>query len=137
MPAARWIRGRVDLLNRTLREVCGTTGAILVDVARHPVASDPRLWSEDRLHANALGHQRIAAALAEALSLDGADSTWRDPLPPAVPMSGLQHLAAEARWARRHLFPWIWRHLHGRSSGDGRAPKRPDLQTIAQPHAPQ
>jgi len=83
MPAARWITPRVELLNRTLREVSARTGAILVDVARHPVASDPRLWCDDRLHANALGHARIAAALADALGLPGTDASWSHPLPPS------------------------------------------------------
>ncbi len=130
MPAARWIRPRVELLNQTLREVSARTGAILVDVARHPVASDPRLWCDDRLHANAPGHARIAAALAEALGLPGTDSSWSEPLPPAPPASSIQHLASKVRWARRHFFPWVWRHLHGRSSGDGRRPKRPQLQRL-------
>ena len=130
MPAARWIAPRVERLNRMLREVAARTGAILVDVARHPVASDPRLWSDDRLHANSLGHARIAAALAEALGLPGTDSSWCEPLPPSPPSLFPARLAAELRWTRRHLVPWIWRHLHGRSSGDGRTAKRPDLQRL-------
>jgi len=127
MPAARWIAPRVELLNQTLREVAARTGAILVDVARHPVASDPRLWSDDRLHANALGHARIAAALAEALGLAGTDSSWCDPLPALPPTRLTARLRAEIRWTRGHLFPWIWRHLRGRSSGDRRTAKRPEL----------
>lgn len=31
-------------------------------------------------------------------------------------------------WARAHLLPWVRRHLRGRSSGDGLAPKRPGLE---------
>lgn len=130
MPAARWIAPRVELLNRILREVSAESGALLVDLASHPVATDPRLWSDDRLHANSLGHQRIAAALAQALGLPGTDSSWSLPLPPTAPASSLQHLTSEFRWARRHFMPWVWRHLHGRSSGDGRRPKRPELQRL-------
>jgi lysophospholipase L1-like esterase len=130
MPAARWIRPRVELLNRTLREVSARTGAIIVDVAGHSVASDPRLWCDDRLHANAVGHARIAAALAEALGLPGTDASWSHPLPSSPPSPFTARLAAEVRWARRHLLPWIWRHLHGKSSGDGRQPKRPELQRL-------
>ncbi|PLW65892.1 GDSL family lipase, partial [Streptomyces sp. DJ] len=33
----------------------------------------------------------------------------------------------DLRWARVHLLPWVGRRLTGRSSGDGRPPKRPDL----------
>ncbi|MEU1026437.1 SGNH/GDSL hydrolase family protein, partial [Streptomyces sp. NPDC005904] len=30
-------------------------------------------------------------------------------------------------FAKQHLVPWIGRRLTGRSSGDGRPPKRPEL----------
>src|SRR5690606_18008319 len=53
MPLARLVRARVFALNVALREISAKSGAILVDIARHPVASDFRLWSDDRLHANA------------------------------------------------------------------------------------
>jgi lysophospholipase L1-like esterase len=130
MPAARWIAPRVKQLNRILREVSAESGAVLVDLAAHPVATDPRLWSDDRLHANSLGHERIAAALAQALDLPGTDGSWSDPLPhlPRAPFPS--RLASELRWARRHFMPWVWRHLQGRSSGDGRRPKSPDLQRL-------
>ena len=130
MPIARWIVPRVVALNESLRRASAASGAILVDVARHPVASDPRLWSEDRLHANALGHGRIAEALAHALGLPGAGSSWSAPLPPmpAPTVGGI--LKAEWSWIRRYLGPWMWRHLRGRSSGDGLGPKRPALRPM-------
>src|SRR6185295_8125449 len=81
MPLARLIAPRVLALNDVLRSASARTGAILVDIAMHPVASDPRLWSEDRLHANARGHARIAAALAHALALPDTDESWMAPLP--------------------------------------------------------
>lgn len=133
MPTARWIAPRVERLNRILREVSAESGAVLVDLATHPVATDPRLWSDDRLHANSLGHQRIAAALAEALGLPGTDSSWSQALPVLPPAGLAARLAAELRWTRRHFMPWVWRHLHGRSSGDGRVPKQPDLELIRPP----
>lgn len=130
MPLARWIAPRVHALNDALRAAANASGAILVDFAIYPMASDPRLWSLDRLHANAAGHARIAAALADALALPGATGDWRAPLP-EVPSPTLgQRLAAEWTWGRDHLFPWIWRHLRGRSSGDGREPKRPRLLPV-------
>lgn len=130
MPMAKWIAPRVELLNATLRKVCTATGGILVDVARHSVASDPRLWSEDRLHGNAEGHARIAAALGEALGIPDSDSTWSEPLPKCTPPSLAQRIGAELRWGRRHLLPWLWRHARGRSSGDGLKPKRPRLLEV-------
>ena len=98
----------------------------------HPVASDPRLWSADRLHANAAGHARIAAALAHALALPGADPDWARALPPLPRPGAAARLAAEAARVRRFLLPWLWRHLRGRSSGDGRGPKRPRLAPVAE-----
>lgn len=133
MPAARRIAPRVAALGQAIREISERSGAIVVDFAAHPVASDPRLWSEDRLHANAHGHQRIAAALAHALGLPGADPSWADPLPSRPSLSALQKAGAELRWSKNYLVPWLWRHLWGRSSGDGIAPKRPKLAPFSRP----
>ena len=130
LPLARPIAPRIHALNAALRSVSASTGAILVDVAAYPVASDPRLWSEDRLHANATGHARIAAALAHALDIPGADDEWKQPLPPAAFRTRREKVAAELRWGRDFFLPWVWRHLRGRSSGDGREPKRPGLEPV-------
>lgn len=127
LPIARSIAGRVHALNDALRHASAASGAILVDLASHSVGSDPRLWGEDRLHANSLGHERIAAALARALDLPGTDDTWSEPLPTPWSLSFSERVVLELRWQRRYFLPWIWRHLRGRSSGDGRGPKRPTL----------
>jgi lysophospholipase L1-like esterase len=130
MPLGRLVAPRVRTLNETLRAVAAESGALLVDFAVHPVASDPRLWNADRLHANAAGHARIAAALACALELPGADRSWSAPLPVREGPSPLQRLAAEAAWIKEFFLPWAWRHLRGRSSGDGVRPKRPQLLPV-------
>jgi lysophospholipase L1-like esterase len=130
LPLARSVTPRLHALNDELRAVAGRTGAILVDFAAHEVTHDPRLWSDDRLHANADGHARIAHALAHALGVPGADFSWAEPLPPAPPASFAARVTAEITWQRRHFLPWVWRHLHGRSSGDGREPKRPRLEPV-------
>lgn len=127
MPIARPIAGRVRALNDALRHAAAASGAILVDFAKHPVGSDPRLWSDDRLHANSTGHERIAAALSAALNLPGTDDTWSHPLPTAWSRSLPASILAEIRWQRDYFIPWIWRHVRGKSSGDGREPKRPQL----------
>lgn len=124
------IAPRLRELNRRLREVAAANGAILVDFERHPVAGDPRLWSDDRLHANSEGHARIAAALAHALGLPGSDESWQRPLPSVAAPTRRARLYRELDWSRRHFLPWLWRHAHGRSSGDGRLPKRPDLRPV-------
>lgn len=130
MPFARLMGVRTEALNGALRTASERTGALLLDLARHPVAGDARLWSDDRLHANSEGHRRIAAGLAFTLGLPGTDDSWSAPLPPAPPRSLAEKAAAEIAWGRRFLMPWMWRHLRGRSSGDGREPKRPELAEL-------
>ncbi len=130
MPFARVLGGRVERLNEAIRDACASSGAILCDLARYPVASDPRLWSDDRLHANSLGHARIADALAYHLGLPGTDSSWTEPLPNRPEPTLMDLVRAEVAWGRNHLLPWIWRHLRGISSGDGRTCKRPELRPV-------
>jgi lysophospholipase L1-like esterase len=127
MPMARPARPRLAALNARLRESAARTGTLLLDLERHPVVSDPRLWSADRLHANAAGHERIAAGLAHLLGLDGADPDWDLPLPTAPARRPHHTAAAELAWAARYFVPWLLRRARGRSSGDGIAAKRPDL----------
>lgn len=131
MPLTRFFIDRVFALNDELRAVCARTGARLLDLAAYEVAADPRFWSDDRLHANSLGHERIAAALAELLGIP-TDPLWSTPLPPPPPPGPLDVLRAEWAWTRRHLAPWLWRHARGKSSGDGRGAKRPELTRV--PH---
>ena len=130
MPLARLIAPRIAALNRGLAEASRNSGALLVDFAAHRVASDRRLWSEDRIHANSAGHARIAEALAHALALPGSNATWSEPLPAAPRRTALEACAAEARWAHHHLLPWIGRSLAGRSLADGRSAKRPTLAPL-------
>jgi len=133
MPLARPLRERIRAFARALVEASARSGATVIDFTAHPVASDPRLWSEDRLHANSLGHARIADALAHALSLPGAGPEWAAALPER-PRRGLYRaLGAEFLWSRRFLLPWLWRHSRGLSSGDGCRPKRPHLEPLTLP----
>jgi lysophospholipase L1-like esterase len=133
MPLARRLTPRLERLNAAIRRAAAEAGAILVDFADHPVASDARLWSPDRLHANAPGHARIAAALAHALGLPEADESWREPLPLEAPRSRARRLRDELAWSRTYLFPWLLRHALGRSSGDRRTAKRPQLSPVELP----
>jgi lysophospholipase L1-like esterase len=130
MPLGRLVAARVAALNDSLRDISARSGALLVDLAEHPVASDPRLWSADRLHANSQGHARMAEAFADALGLPGTDGSWSAPLSPLPRRSAFQGLRAEAHWIGGYLLPWVWQHLGGRSSGDGLAPKRPELRAV-------
>jgi lysophospholipase L1-like esterase len=135
MPFARVLGNRVALLNDAIRDACARSGAILCDLAAYPVASDPRLWSDDRLHANSLGHERIAEALAYHLGLPGTSAAWSDPLPDRPRPTAMDLVRAELAWGRNHLLPWMWRHLRGISSGDGRSCKFPELTLVTSPSA--
>src|SRR4029077_11841979 len=73
LPLARGIAPRIHAMNDAVRAACAVTGTMLLDFAAPPLHSDPRLWNEDRIHANPSGHERIAQALAEALALPGSD----------------------------------------------------------------
>lgn len=129
-PFAKRARPKLRAFNDGVRTLCAETGVLLLDVDRYPVASDPRLWHEDRLHANAEGHARIAAGLASLLGLPGFDERWADPLPPRAPASAIGRAAAEIHWLSAYLAPWLLRRLLGRSSGDGVSAKRPQLMPI-------
>ena len=130
MPMAHRLAPRVLALNDAVRTAARRTGAIVVDLAAHPMASDARLWSDDRLHANTLGHTRIAHALAHALGVRGADDSWMAPLPYLAPLTRGDRIAREWRWVRDYLAPWVWRHARGISSGDGVTAKRPVLTSV-------
>lgn len=90
---------------------------------------DARLWDAgDRIHLTAEGHRRTALAAAAALGVPvaGDHTDWR--APPACEV-----LAQELAWVRGFVLPWIGRRLRGRSSGDGRAAKRPILEPVMAP----
>ena len=128
--SAAMARARVESMNAALREVSADTGTIVVDLAGHALASDKRLWSVDRLHANALGHARIAAALADAIRLPGSDASWSIPLERGEPISARDQWAEHWYWTRQYFFPWLMRRLRGRSSSDGVVCKRPALTPV-------
>lgn len=127
MPLATILRPRLVAMNEAIRAASAATGAIVCDMAAVPMAADSRLWSADRLHANAAGHARIAAALAQHLALPGSDGSWAEPLPGQLSRRRLKLVRAELAWIRGHFAPWLWRHARGISSGDGIRPKRPSL----------
>ncbi|MGW1225949.1 SGNH/GDSL hydrolase family protein [Streptomyces sp. NPDC001478] len=129
-PLARPVRNRVRELNTGIREAAARYGVAIAETGLADVATDPRLWSADRLHAAPLGHARIAAAVAEAVGLPGSDASWTTPLPPLARRTGWQTATAELRWAAGFLGPWLGRRIRGRSSGEGRTAKRPQLRPV-------
>ncbi|MFF3686924.1 SGNH/GDSL hydrolase family protein [Streptomyces sp. NPDC002187] len=131
-PLARPINSRVVALNHRIREAARRHSVAVGETSLHDVVTDLRLWSPDRLHAGPLGHERIAAAIAHTLQLPGSSDAWTRPLPPpeTPAPAGWRATATELRWAASFLGPWLGRRLRGRSSGDGRTAKRPQLLPV-------
>lgn len=133
-PLADGLARRIASFNgRVVRPSAQRHGAHLVEVGSVRALQDRRLWHEDRLHLTADGHRRVAAAVLETLGRDddavlgGPAGWWRMPDPPAPSGTRRQAVAAEVRWVRRHLLPWIGRRVRGVSSGDALTAKRPEL----------
>lgn len=115
--------------NAGVRATAARHGAILVDVAAVPALRDRRLWDSDRLHLAPEGHARVAAAVLEALG-GPAGTWWRTELPGSPRATRRVALAADVRWVRVHLLPWVGRRLRGVSSGDGMNAKHATLVDV-------
>ncbi|GAA3368680.1 SGNH/GDSL hydrolase family protein [Streptomyces sannanensis] len=125
-PVMERFRPRMEQLFAHIGGLAERHGALVVDLYGAPALGDPRMWDVDRLHLTAEGHERVAEAVWQTLGLEPAHD-WRAPLPPAVRPDWLTRRTGDLRFAREYLLPWIGRRLTGRSSGDGRPPKRPEL----------
>ncbi|MEV5439847.1 SGNH/GDSL hydrolase family protein [Streptomyces sp. NPDC052682] len=126
-PVLERFRPRMEVLFAAVDELAERHGALVVDLYGAPALADPRLWDVDRLHLTAEGHRRVAEAVWQALGYPPEDPDWHTPPPAIAPPGWVARRIADARFARQHLLPWIGRRLTGRSSGDGRPPKRPEL----------
>ncbi len=127
-PVFRPLRGKVAIYNENIRLIARKYDCIVADMwALHEV-QDQRMWSEDRLHMNALGHHTVARMVLEALNVEND----LEPMLPAPmpPQSWRQARAEDLQWAREHLVPWVIRRIRHQSSGDGRLPKRPRPSSI-------
>ncbi|GHJ39116.1 SGNH/GDSL hydrolase family protein [Streptomyces sp. TS71-3] len=125
-PVMERMRPRVEALFDCIDELAARHGALVVDLYGAPVLGDPRMWDVDRLHLTDEGHRRVAEAVWQTLGLPPG-SDWRAGLPDAVRPPWAARRAADLSFTRRHLLPWVGRRLTGRSSGDGRVAKRPEL----------
>lgn len=131
-PLAKPLVPRVLALNARIREAAARHGVKVVETFAVDVTTDARIWSPDRLHANPLGHQRIADSMAHVLALPGADDSWTLPLPVVPAPDRLTVIRTELRWLTGFLGPWLHRRVRGVSSGTGREAKRPALTPFRQ-----
>jgi lysophospholipase L1-like esterase len=119
---------RFGAFNKNVRAVAAEVGAIIADANEETAFSDRRFLAFDRLHLNAMGHDRVAQAVLEILELP-FDSGWRKPLPPAKPEPKVLRAAITVLWFITFALPWMWRRARGKSSGDGRSCKFPTAIT--------
>ena len=122
--AGHRIRGKAATYNMHLRAIADRRGCDVVDLWSSRIFNDPRAWFEDRLHLSPEGHRRMALLVAEVLGVPVKED-WREPWPPFEQPGWLDLRREDIRWARTYLLPWLGRRATGRSSGDGRRPKRP------------
>ena len=122
--SAKMWEERFGGFNRNVRAVAEEVGAIIADANEEPAFSDKRFLAFDRLHLNAVGHERVADAVLELLELP-FNAGWREPLPPAKPEPKLFKAVVSVLWFITFALPWMWRRARGKSSGDGRSCKYP------------
>ena len=134
---AQLLADRFAKFNANVRATAQKYGCVVVDLEPIDVLTDRRLWFEDRLHLNAAGHSRVAAAAFDAITRNTktvsnaeTDQWWTRPLPPAPTRSKVQDLKTDAMWVKNHMLPWVVRRMKGVSSGDGRHPKDSSLSVV-------
>ncbi len=129
-PVIRRTRSRTAVFNAHIWTIARRHDAHVLDMWGMRSLHDWRMWSDDRIHLTSDGHRRVAQAALVALGLAPDDERWDDPLAPLPPLPLAARVRADAVWLRTHASPWVARRLHGRSSGDGLAPKRPTLEPV-------
>ncbi|HZU46193.1 MAG TPA: SGNH/GDSL hydrolase family protein [Mycobacterium sp.] len=130
LPVGRLLASRVARINDVIRAAAARYGFGLVDLYTAASMRDLDTWSFDRIHASTKGHMLFAAAAAEALNSPGSNHDWARSNCAAPQPSPGSRAYAQLRWTQTLLLPWVWRRLRGRSSGDGRIPKRTRLQSV-------
>ena len=134
-PLGHLLRPRREALNAILADLAQRPGVVAVLPTEGTVFEEKVAWSPDKLHLSAVGHGALARAAAEALGyadLPAPESHAGDPATPGDPRGARRAaVRAEARWVVREAGPWVGRRLTGRSSGDGRSAKRPELTPVS------
>lgn len=131
LPVGRFLGARVLQINAVIRAAAARHGFRLVDLYAASSMGDADVWSPDRVHGSPLGHALFAAAAAEALDLPGSSHDWAISRADVVRPDVRSRMYSQVQWTQNLLMPWVWRHLRGLSSANGRDPKRPQLEPVA------
>jgi len=129
-PLVRATRTRIGVYNTHIWSIARRQGAHVVDLWGMRSLGDWRMWSDDRIHLTTDGHTRVAQAALVGLGLEPDSADWDDPLEALPPVARLARVREDAAWFRAHVYPWATRRLRGKSSGDLRVPKRPELSAV-------
>ena len=129
-PVMRRNRGRVAVLNSHIWSIARRHDAHVLDLWGMRSLRDWRMWAPDRIHLTTEGHRRVAQGALVALGLEPDDDAWDDPLTPLPPLPRSARVRENAVWLAAHVYPWATRRLRGRSSGDQRVAKRPQLGPV-------
>ncbi|WP_066519057.1 SGNH/GDSL hydrolase family protein [Curtobacterium ammoniigenes] len=127
-PVLALVRGKAAIYNEHLHAIALKHGALVADMWALRVLRDPRMWAPDRLHHSPTGHATIAAAVLDALGVEHGLEPWNPEPLEARPWREAR--AEDLGWAREYFVPWVVRRIRHTSSGDGIAPKRPQLDTV-------
>jgi lysophospholipase L1-like esterase len=133
LPLGRLVSGRLARINDAIRAAADKYDFRLVDLYSAASMRDLDTWDVDRVHASTKGHMLFAAAAAEALNLPGSNHDWAQAngSPTRLPLKSRTY--GQLRWTQEKFMPWVWRRLRGKSSADGRVPKRPTLEPLTTP----
>jgi lysophospholipase L1-like esterase len=117
LPFGKTLHRRAAYLTDATAELCARHDVTMVSAFGDQELRAPRYWSADRLHLNAVGHERVAGLVLHTLGYGPM------PEPAANPVAVRRSATANIRYYGEHVLPWIQRRLRGRSSGDNRDPK--------------
>jgi lysophospholipase L1-like esterase len=131
-----WSQDRLHLNAQSHQRValraCEVLGIPVTEDWRAPLAADPA-----QAPVPAYTGPASTGPASTVPAYTGPDSTvpaWTGPASTRDAMTRDAWLTArreDARWAKEYLAPWVYRRLHGTSSGDGRSAKRPALEPIS------
>ncbi len=129
-PLVSATRPKVGVYNAHIWSIARRHGAHVLDLWGMRHLRDIRMWAPDRIHLTSEAHARVAQGALVALGLPPDDPAWDEPLAPQPRLPRAEQARQDARWVRLYAYPWATRRLRGRSSGDTRAPKLPDLTEV-------
>ena len=127
LPLGGLMQKRGDQLSDAVLGALKSTPVTLVNNWGDETLTHGRYWSVDKLHLNALGHARVASNVLTAIGVPVPEEWGVEEVAEAGSGPRSRNTAA---YYREFVLPWIGRRVTGRSSGDGREPKRSTLLPV-------